>query len=193
MKAMVKRGLALALVLLMVMGMTTALAGGAPVAINQKNFPDTAFRKYVTQFDKNKDGHLSTSEIKKVTDMELSDDCSAIKSLKGVEYFNALQTLVICGTSVKVLDLRENSKLAALDISGTSLKTLKITGLKNLNWVDATSKNLASLDIAGCTKLLSSVKQPWYFEGDTVDWYGSAMFWTSKNTKLMNGSKLLRQ
>lgn len=162
------------------------------MGLEHLSYRHASARRY-NRGNKNKDSKLSASEIKKIKSVELYDGYSAIKSLKGVENFTELQTLVVCGTSIEALDLRKNTKLSVLDISGTPMKTLKITGLKKLKWVDATSKSLASLDIAGCTKLLQSVKQPWSFEGDTVDWYGNALFWTSINTRLMNGSKLLRQ
>ena len=194
MKHIAQRTLALILALMMVLSVTTAFASGKTVAIDRKSFPDKAFRAYVSKnFDENKDGKLSASEIKKVTGIEYIEG-SNIKSLKGIEHFTMLDTLTLGGTSVKTLDLRKNTRLKTLDIySEHSLKTLKITGLKRLDWVDVNNKNLKSLDIAGCTKLLSSAKGSWKFEGDTVDWYDYAMFWTHKNTKLMNGKKLLRE
>ena len=191
MKTIMVRGLALLLALLMGLGMTTAFASGKTVAINKTNFPDSTFRAYVKEnCDKNQDGKLSASEIAKVFHFELYGQ-SAIKNLKGIEHFTALTDLVICGTSVQSLDLRKNTKLELLDASSTPMKALKITGLKKLNWVDVAGTKLKKLDISGCTMLLSAISYPYKFENDSVVGWG--LFWISTTTKLMKGSKVLRQ
>ncbi len=48
MKHTAQRILALVLTLMMVLSVTTAFAAGQTVAINKKNFPDKAFRKYIS-------------------------------------------------------------------------------------------------------------------------------------------------
>ena len=201
MKHIAQRTLALILALMMVLSVTTAFASGKTVAIDRKNFPDKVFRAYVSEnFDKNKDGKLSSKEISKAKVISLlGDDVAKIGNLKGVEHFTALKELCASCTSVKTLDLRKNTALTILDASCCpNLKTLKITGLKKLMRVDVTSGKLASLDISGCTKLLSVIKNPYSFEQDGIGWSSyseesSVDLAISKTTKLMNGKKLLRK
>ena len=196
MKHIAQRTLALILALMMVLSATTAFASGKTVAIDRKNFPDKVFRAYVSEnFDKNKDGKLSSKEISKARFISLlGDDVAKIGNLKGIEHFTALKELVASCTSVKTLDLRKNTALTILDASCCpNLKTLKITGLKKLKRVDVTSGKLASLDISGCTKLLSVIKNPYSFVQDEIWWSSSDQLAISKTTKLMNGKKLLRE
>lgn len=196
MKHIAQRTLALILALMMVLSAATAFASGKTVAIDRKNFPDKVFRAYVSEnFDKNKDGKLSSKEISKARLISLlGDDVAKIGNLKGIEHFTALKELVASCTSVKTLDLRKNTALTILDASCCpNLKTLKITGLKKLKRVDVTSGKLASLDISGCTKLLSVIKNPYSFVQDEIWWSSSDQLAISKTTKLMNGKKLLRE
>ena len=63
----------------------------ADVAIDEKHFPDAAFRKVVITFDTNHNGKLSDAEIAEVTDINC--DSKGIASLKGLAYFSALEAL----------------------------------------------------------------------------------------------------
>lgn len=62
------------------------------VEINESNFPDETFRNLVRNFDVNSDGTLSDEEIAGVNkDINVYD--KNITSLKGIEYFTALEML----------------------------------------------------------------------------------------------------
>ncbi len=81
-------------------GVVTASAATAKVKIDKKAFPDSKFKAYVkSNFDTNKDGYLSASEIKKVTAISVRN--KGISNLEGVQYF----------TGLKKLDIRNNKKL----------------------------------------------------------------------------------
>lgn len=43
----------------------------ADVAVNETNFPDEVFRDYVSEYDSDEDGTLSTSELEVVTDINV--------------------------------------------------------------------------------------------------------------------------
>ena len=90
---MKKKLLSILLCLVMVVGLLpTAVLATDEVAINETNFPDEKFRNYVlTEFDKNSDSKLSSEEIAAVTKIEANN--KGIKSLDGVGFFTALETL----------------------------------------------------------------------------------------------------
>lgn len=98
-----KRTLALVLALLMVLGTVGALAASSSVRINRTNFPDATFRKYVRQFDKNKDGKLSQAERNAIKAMDLKE--MNIRNLKGIQYFSRLQELDTSSFPLSSIDL----------------------------------------------------------------------------------------
>ena len=112
-KRIISLCLALVLLLCLLPAAAPTAAAAGDVAINETNFPDDIFRSYVSEiFDQNGDGILSPDEIENA----ISIDCSwkGISSLKGIEYFTAINTLY-CG----------HNQLTALDVSrNTALKTL---------------------------------------------------------------------
>ena len=79
---------------------TVSAAGD--VKINEKNFPDSVFRDYVKEnFDKNKDGKLSSSEVKNATSVNVMG--VSITSLKGIEYLTELTELLCSHSSLTTL------------------------------------------------------------------------------------------
>ena len=75
----------------------------ADVEINEKNFPDGIFRNWLLSQDYGSDGVLTKSEIARVTLINAqrvgsidSDHNGKIQSLRGIEYFTALETLACC-------------------------------------------------------------------------------------------------
>ncbi len=102
--------------------------------IDESNFPDEAFRQYVsTHFDTDGDGVLSDSEAASVTSIPAgitysmtgpnkfsyswSDDLALptdIEELEGIGYFVSLDVLGVAGTSITGLDTSGNLSLTAL-------------------------------------------------------------------------------
>ena len=62
-----------------------------PVPIDEKHFPDTIFRSYVSRFDINGDNELSQTECLSVEDIDVS--FTEIESLEGIKYFLKLKKL----------------------------------------------------------------------------------------------------
>ncbi|MEG1301860.1 MAG: hypothetical protein RSC93_14290, partial [Erysipelotrichaceae bacterium] len=93
------------------------------IAINETNFPDANFRKYIKDtpiviaggtkinIDANGDGSLSQDEIINTKVINLNVD---VNSLKGIEYFTALENLACDDSSLKSLDLSQNSALKTI-------------------------------------------------------------------------------
>jgi len=77
----------------------SAINAQAKVKIDETNFPDSAFRAYVstTTCDADQDGYLDDEEIAQDTIMYLNNGGAGlgIKNLKGIEYFTKLQGVVL--------------------------------------------------------------------------------------------------
>ena len=99
-----KRLLALNLVLLLLLTLIpfSAFAEDIGVAVDAINFPDDAFRAYVSEeCDTDGNGYLSDEEISNVTSIAV-DYCS-IASLDGIGYFAELQALFCFGNDLTEL------------------------------------------------------------------------------------------
>ena len=102
-------------------------------AINEKNFPDAAFRNYLLAQDYGKDGKITEDEIQTVNWINVEE--KGIKTLKGVEFFTALTSLYCSDNQLTELDLSMNTKLSTLwcqrnqliklDVSNTALTQLQ--------------------------------------------------------------------
>ena len=143
-----RRILTLALVLLLALG---ALAGQAsavkPVKVDRTHFPDAEFLEYVSKnVDKNRDGKLSTGEIKAVT--SILTRRSNIVSMKGVELFVNLKQLDCSSNNIKKLDLSRNVKLENLNCSGNALTSLDVSRNPKLESLSCGRNALTRLNVS---------------------------------------------
>ncbi len=127
------------------------VSADANVAINTKNFPDAVFRNYVsTNFDSNKDGVLSTAEIKAVTDIDVtcsSESGEKITSLKGVEIFTGLTSLACAGNNISNLDVSRNTALIWLSCGENNLTSLDVSNNSKLEGLICSGNRLTSLNL----------------------------------------------
>ncbi len=137
-----------------VIGNYTSLPLGNGLAIDASNFPDDAFRAIVETFDQNKDHLLSDAEIAAVKTINCVN--RGIVSLKGVEYFTALEELR-CSRNKKLTspNLSQNTPLTHLDIDHCPIKILDVTKLSKLTVLNCSSAKLTSLNISKNPKLTS--------------------------------------
>ena len=140
-------------------GLLSRSAAHAPYAaddveINEKNFPDEAFRNYIAQgIDKNKNGFLSETEIADVNYINLSY-MSDVESLKGLEYFTSMTVLNCGGTSIKELDIEPNEKLMGLYVfNNMNITTLNTSANANLEGIYCYNTAIDSLNISKNKKL----------------------------------------
>ncbi|MBO4580490.1 MAG: S-layer homology domain-containing protein [Clostridiales bacterium] len=139
-----------AAVLLSAAGGTVNASG--PVAVNATNFPDPAFRAYVTaEFDFNEDGKLSEAEIGDANRIEI--DQKSVKNLKGIEYFPELTYLSCIGNGLTSIDVSKNTKLKTLKCDMNGLTSLNVKNNKNLEELSCWSNKIGSLDVGANTKL----------------------------------------
>lgn len=142
------------------------------VEINDTNFPDSVFRKYVEDnIDKadttgQKDGRLSKAERDAVTTISITNqNCT---DLTGIAYFANLKKLYCQNNRLNELDLKDNVHLKVLDCSYNNLTTLDVShnvwldtlecagnGMKKLNLGDSqleglfcSDNNLTELDVS---------------------------------------------
>ena len=136
-------------------GLTASTASG-DVAINETNFPDSAFRRTITRlFDTNKDGVLSSAEIASAIRISLT---SSVESLKGIEFFTELQYFYYSSnfsSDIQTIDLSKNTKLRELKVRKMGLTSLDISMLTQLESLDCSWNQLTTLDVSKNTNLTS--------------------------------------
>ena len=76
-----------------------------------------------------------------------------ITSLKGIEYFTALEELECSYNHLTALDLSKNTKLTKLHCEENQLTALDVSNNTELEWFDCSSNDLTSLDLSKNTKL----------------------------------------
>ncbi len=98
------------------------------VALDANHFPDAAFCSYVSVcFDLNNDNSLSHEEIEAITDINIDPEAGEISSVKGIEYFYNLESLVIgFQPTLLALDVSCNAKLNRLECIQCSVSTIDI-------------------------------------------------------------------
>ncbi len=118
------------------------------VEINDTNFPDKNFRKYVKEnFDKNPcDDKLSKDELDKVT--EISIEKKSVSSLKGIEHFTRLTELKCNNNELTELNVSKNTNLTKLNCEGNKLSKLDVSKNKNLTYLKCACHELTSLDVS---------------------------------------------
>ena len=126
-------------------------AGFDAIDINATNFPDERFCSYLLAQDYGKDKILTESEIKGITDLNVS--YKGIKDLKGIEHFTALTKLNCSRNGLKSLDVSKNTALMELNCSNNSLTSLDVTKNTALTVLKCSDNSLKSLDVSKNTAL----------------------------------------
>ena len=153
---MKKRLLSILLTLCMVLTLLPVAAfaeGETDVSINEINFPDANFRTVVKEYDTDKDENLSRAEIEAVK--EIKCYYKDIRSLTGIEYFTALQTLKCYSNQLTSLDISENTALKSLDCAKNQLAALDVSQNTALESLDCADNQLTTLDVSRNTALKS--------------------------------------
>ncbi len=123
------------------------------IEINETNFPDAIFRGYVTSnFDTNKNGYLSNSEIANATTIRFS--YSIVSNFKGIEYLTALEKFEgYFLNNLTELDVSNNTELTYLDCSGNNLTEIDVSNNTKLTELYCSSNNLTEIDVSKNTEL----------------------------------------
>ena len=127
--------------------------GETDVSINETNFPDANFRTVVKEYDADNDENLSRVEIEAVKEIKCYH--KDIRSLTGIEYFTALQTLKCYSNQLTSLDISGNTALESLDCADNQLTTLDVSRNTALKSLDCAKNQLTTLDVSRNTALES--------------------------------------
>ena len=127
---------------------------GAPIPISAPYFPDADFCTYLSDnFDTDDDGGLSETELTAVNSIQFSYH-SNTTTLKGIEYFTALQYLDCKYNNLASLDLRKNLALKNVACSyNEQMQVLQLPNTTTLIDVACAYCSLLSLDVTMCKGL----------------------------------------
>ena len=115
--------------------------------INETNFPDAAFRSYVTsKHDKNSDGVLGYSEALGVTSIDISG--IGLSDLTGIGRFTRLQSLDCSNNPLQTLRLSFCPTIATLNCSECQLTSLSLAGATNLQNLDCSKNSLTLISFS---------------------------------------------
>lgn len=124
------------------------------VEINNTNFPDSVFQKYVEDnidtvdtTSGKKDGKLSKAERDAVT--EINIDKKNCTDLTGIAYFANLRKLYCNDNKLKELNLENNKHLKVLDCSYNNLTTLDVSHNVWLDTLECDNNGMEKLNLGG--------------------------------------------
>ena len=133
-------------------GAAAELDAAGNLLLNSANFPDAAFRQYLSANHANTNtAYLTAAEAAAVRVIDCAQ--SSIASLKGIEYFSALSRLYCSGNALSSLDLSGISSLSVVDCSDNGLSTLNLSGCTSLTELNCADNRLSTLDVSSCTTL----------------------------------------
>lgn len=134
--------------------------GSEFVEINNTNFPDQDFRKYVKDnidtadtTSGQKDDKLSKAERDAVT--EINIDNKNCTDLTGIAYFANLTTLSCEHNGLKELNLEDNESLTKLYCSDNQLTTLDVSKNVKLRILQCANNGMEKLNLGDITQLTS--------------------------------------
>ena len=117
-----------------------------------EKFPDTNFCKYLLSQPYGADGDITDEEMATVTRIDVPN--RSIKSLKGIEYFTALEMLSCNNNQLTELDLSKNTALTGLWCYNNQLTSLDLSKNTLLTDLGCSKNQLKSLNLSGCKKLV---------------------------------------
>lgn len=113
----------------------------------ESTFDDLYFRKYVQDnFDSDGDGELSSEEIAKVENLDISGELG-ISSLAGIEVFTNLRTLDCSYLGIESIDLSAFGDLENLNIENNRLSTIDLSHNSALKVLNCSNNPLTSLNL----------------------------------------------
>ena len=127
-----------------------------PIAIDEKHFPDAAFRTYLKEYcwEWATDGVLTEEEANGVKALYVTNkEAQGIKSVKGIEWFGKLETLEVSGQEITEIDVSQNTELYMLELMSNQLAAIDVTKNKKLELLDLTHNRLTAIDLSENTAL----------------------------------------
>ena len=137
------------------MALLSGLAAHADVVIDETTFPDANFRNYILSQTYGKDGVLTDAEIAEVKSIPELNPIENIGSLKGIEYFTALEYLQVHVNNLTEIDLSKNTMLKRLSCAHNQLTALDVSKNIALESLSCGANQLNSLDLSKNSALKS--------------------------------------
>ena len=121
--------------------------------INEKNFPDPNFRKYIKTYKAGGRDVLTVEEQRKVESIEVKG--WNISNLKGIEAFHNLKELNCENNSIQKLDLRQNPELEKLICNKNQLTQLDLSKNPDIDYLNCSENQLKQLDVSHLKDLVT--------------------------------------
>ena len=141
----------LVLLLALLLVVLIAQATAESIAITAENFPDEAFRNYLSSSkDFDHDGMLTNDGIwpEELPISSLSISSKGIESLQGIELFPELVSLSCSSNKLTgTLDLRGNPKLETVYCYNNQIDAILVSSCTNLKRLDVENTALLGLDV----------------------------------------------
>ena len=131
--------------------------GPGDVVINNTNFPDENFRKFLSdsKIDENQDHSLNQDELSKIGTLFLHIP-GPIEDLRGLEYLTFLEYLIGHPTGkLDKIDVSPLPNLKEVNVGGGVLRELTFGNNPVLDWVLCQDNKLTSLDLHTLNNLLT--------------------------------------
>ena len=120
--------------------------------INEKNFPDANFRKYIKGNIAGGRDVLTVEERSKVKIININK--KDISDLKGIEAFPNLTELDCGNNSIQKLDLRQNPMLITLKCNKNQLTQLDLSKNPDIDYLNCSENQLKQLDVSNLKDLV---------------------------------------
>ena len=147
------RCVAILCALVLCLGMGSALAVTYPVEINEANFPDVNFRKYISEvLDTDHTGSLSQAEIEATFLIAVTE--SEVANLQGIAYFTELKRLFCDKNNLTSLDVSNNTKLNIVHCDDNQLTSVTLGSNLYMKEIFFARNELTSIDISKLDNLL---------------------------------------
>ena len=121
--------------------------------INEKNFPDANFRKYIEGNIAGGRDVLTVEERSKVETIEVEG--KNISRLEGIEAFPNLKVLNCGNNSIQKLDLRQNPELKTLICKKNQLTQLELSKNSQIDYLNCSWNQLKQLDVSNLEDLVN--------------------------------------
>ena len=121
--------------------------------INEKNFPDPNFRKYIKTYKAGGRDVLTVEEQRKVEIIEINN--KGVSDLKGIEAFPNLKELNCGNNSIQKLDLRQNPELEKLICNKNQLTQLDLSKNPKIYYLKCSENQLEQLDVSHLKDLVN--------------------------------------
>lgn len=118
-------------------------------------FTDHEFKKQmIARYDLNRDGEIDQSEADKVSTIIIGNNNLKIRSAADISLFRNVQSVVLDGSIILDIDVKNLDYLNLFSCVGCNLRTFKSENLKNLTDLYLSSnKDLQTIDVSALNKL----------------------------------------